>query len=139
MKLTPMADHPEIVIDTERHPLMERVNRGDVVLARDVLSGRDRRRRRHQVEAPRERDRASEHLADLRDMAVEANRTMAAKGLAYRFVVSCDDGDLFITVNRLTADGREVALQRVNITHSEFPDLVRKIEAGEGIFLEVVG
>jgi len=141
MKLAPFSHRPEVLIDTEQNSRMNRVNRWDATGARTVTINPDRERRRGRDHARTDDtpDEAGAHLESLRNMAAQVNEDLASRNSPHRFYVFEEGGEVFINLVLLDAAGSVVRIIRKDITHAEFSDLVRQLERGEGLFLELVG
>lgn len=141
MKLTPFSHRPEFVIDTEKKSLMNRVIRWDAAGARTVTINPDCEKRRDHGRRRDEDtlDEAGAHLENLRSTAASVNRALADRGSPYRFYVFSEGDEAYINLVVLNPDGSVSHVQRKSITHTEFSDLVRQLERGEGLFLELVG
>lgn len=142
MKLTPFINHrPEIVIDTEKSSLLNRVMRWDDTHERDVtvVPDRDRRHGNGRDQGKGVRDEAIGHLDNLRRTAATVNRDLSDRNSPYRFYVFSEDGEVFVNLVLLNPDGSVAQVKRTAKTHAEFSDLVRQLERGEGLLLELVG
>ena len=91
--------------------------------------------RRHKRQH-RRRDEAKGHFEELSDAAERAHRKLEQMDSPYRFCVYEKDGQVYIDIVLLDAEGKISEVVKKNITHSEYSSWIEHIESGKGLLID---
>ncbi len=136
MKLFPVIKLPKLFrsdkADTERSNRVDTVEKASLQRIR-VDSEEKNGAYRKPAHNKNGRDKARDHLDSLRAAIDVNNEKMERRGIPVRFEIIERDEELYIKLVRLNSYGDVINVIRKDITHEEFPEIIREIEEGEGL------
>lgn len=78
----------------------------------------------------------AENYEEFSDAVDAKNIELSEMDSEYRFSVSKNDKEVFISIIRIKETGEKIEINKKNITHDKYYAWIRHIEKGEGFFID---
>jgi len=116
---------------------MDRVKKSDPSSSREAAVGQKGKKRDSGTSENKGKgDEAGGHFESLKRSADLINEELERKGSRYRFYIYRESEDIFINLVRLGGNDEIVEVNKKNITHQEFTELMKRLENGEGFIID---
>jgi hypothetical protein len=128
------------ITDKLRSAAMDMIKKSDPSSSREAAVGQEGKK--HESGGGDNKgkgDEAGGHFESLKKSADLINEELEMKGSRYRFYIYKESEDIFINLVRLGVNGEVVEVNKKNITHQEFAELIKRLENGEGFIIDSSG